>query len=370
MKNRPCFVSSLFAVFAFVAASVSVRCADFNDIVRQTRQVENPSPAASELIARLEAEVSKIIKAGHLMPFRVQYGEGRARNLYAEPWIMMFTLARAYPYVAKETQSAITTYIRNETQLHPPWSKTALGPMGVYRQGDPKGVPELGLPPKYKPTGTMLYALWLYGHCSADWSDIKPQWQSLQGIYAELAANPPTYELISAAIAMSRMAQIFSDAPVQQRFTDEAVKLMQTGTNFETFRRNAHVAYSGKPNWYRGSDGIAFALFYLTPEVARYFNDQSELKRAMERYVEQAVAVWPLWWMAQAPVGDWGYFDEGSCAGPETRMMLFNYFAWVRQAPANELRLLVDVPDALIGDCYYMQNLVTVIEACGQATWR
>jgi len=28
------------------------------------------------------------------------------------------------------------------------------------------------------------------------------------------------------------------------------------------------------------------------------------------------------------------------------------------------------VPDALIGDCYYMQNLVTAIEACGQATWR
>ena len=42
-------------------------------------------------------------------------------------------------------------------------------------------------------------------------------------------------------------------------------------------------------------------------------------------------------------------------------MMLFNYFAWVRQAPANELRLLVDVPDALIGDCYYLQNLVTAI---------
>jgi hypothetical protein len=104
--------------------------------------------------------------------------------------------------------------------------------------------------------------------------------------------------------------------------------------------------------------------------LARYINEQPELKRATEGYADQSVATWPLWWMAQAPVGDWGYFDEGSCAGPETRMMLFNYFAWVRQKPANELRLLVDVPDALIGDCYYLQNTVTAIEAWGQTSWR
>ena len=47
-----------------------------------------------------------------------------------------------------------------------------------------------------------------------------------------------------------------------------------------------------------------------------------------------------------------------------------NYFAWIGQSPANELRLWVDVPDALIGDCYYLQNLVTAIEAWGQAAWR
>lgn len=198
---------------------------------------------------------------------------------------------------------------------------------------------------------------------------MRSQWKNLQGVYAELAASPPTYELISGAIAMSRMARALGDEPMQQRFTTEAVKLMQAGTSFETFRRNAHLAYSGKPDWFRGSDGIAFALFYLTPEVARYINEQSDLKRAMERYVDQAVAVWPFWWMAQAPVGDGGYFDEGSCAGPETRMMFFNYFAWVRQKPVKELRLLVDVPDALIGDCYYLQNLVTAIESLGQSRW-
>jgi hypothetical protein len=350
------------------AAAIPALGAEFNAIVQQTRRVEDLSPGANKLISRLEAEVTKIIQAGHLMPFRVQYGEGQPRNVYAEPWMMMYTLARAYPYVSKGTQSAITTYLRQETQLRAPWSPTPLGPTGAYRQGDPKGVPELGLPPKkYKPTGTLLYALWLYGHHSGDWSAIKAQWQNLQGIYAALAASPPTYELISGAIAMSRMARVFGDEP--GRFAAEAAKLMQAGTDFESFRRHAHVAYSGKPNWYRGSDGIGFALFNLTPEVARYIKEQPALKRALENYADHAVAVWPLWWMAQAPVGDWGYFDEGSCAGPETRMMLFHYFAWVRQKPASELGQLVDVPDALIGDCYYLQNLVTAIEAWGRANW-
>jgi hypothetical protein len=362
--------SSVLSVLAVVAAIIPALSADFNDIIQQTRRVENLSPEANKLVSRLEFEVTKILKAGHLMPFRVQYGEGRPRNLYAEPWMMMLTLARAYPHLAKQSQSAITAYLHQETQLHPPWSKTALGPTGSYRQGDPKGVPELGLPPKYKPTGTMLYALWLYGHHSGDWSELKSQWKNLQGIYTELTANPPTYELISGAIAMSRMARTFGDEPMHQRFAAEAVKLMQAGRDFETFRRNAHLAYSGKPNWYRGSDGIAFALFYLTPEVARCINEQPDLKRAMEGYADQAVAVWPLWWIAQAPIGDGGYFDEGACAGPETRMMLFNYFACVRQKPAKELSPLVDAPDALIGDCYYLQNLVTAIEAWGRSNWR
>jgi hypothetical protein len=361
---------SILSVTAFLIAALPAVGAGFNDIVQQTRRVEYLSPEGNKLVSRLDAEVTKTIKAGHLLPFRVQYGEGRPRNLYAEPWMMMFTLARAYPYVTKENQSAITAYLRQETRSCPPWSKTALGPTGASRQGDPKGVAELGLPPKYKPTGTMLYALWLYGQHSGNWSDVKAQWTTLQDSYAELAASPPTYETISGAIGMSRLARAWGDEPRHQRFAAEAVKLMEAGTNFETFRRNAHLAYSGKPDWFRGSDGIAFALFYLTPELARYINEQPELKRRLERYVDQAVAVWPLWWMAQAPVGDWGYFDEGACAGPETRMMLFNYFAWVRQTPARELSLLVDVPDALIGDCYYLQNLVTAIEACGQSNWR
>ena len=340
------------------------------ELIYHTRCVTNLAPGSRTLVTLLEAEVAKIIGAGHLMPFRVQYGEGRPRHHFAEPWIMMLTLARGYSYVGTNTQSAIRDYVEAETKLHPPWSSEALGPTGAYRQGDPKGAPEVGLPPKYNLTGTMFYALWLYGFHTGDWGLIQPQWNNLQAIYAQLKRSPPTYETINGAIAMARMAREFNDGAAETRFAADAADLMQAGKNFESFRRNAHLAYSGKPDWYRGSDGITFALFHLTPEVAHYIKDQPELKRATEAYVDQALTIWPLWWMAQAPVGDGGYFDEGCCAGPETRMMLFSYLAWVRQKPAAELSRLVDVPDALVGDCYYLQNLVTAIEAWGQTEFR
>jgi len=365
MKGIP-----LLYLIAVLAPAVPAISADLMEIVQQSRHVENLSPAADQLISRLEKEVAKIIQAGHLMPFRVQYGEGKPRNLYAEPWMMMFTLARAHPHVSKDAQSAITAYLRRETKLHPPWSRTALGPTGAYRQGDPGGVPEQGLPPRCRPTGTMFYALWLYGHCSGDWSVIQAQWKNLQAIYADVAANPPTYESISGAIAMSRLARAVGDGPKERLYATEAVKLMQEGKDFERFRRNAHLAYSRRPDWYRGSDGIAFALFYLTPEVARYISEQPDLRRAVDGYADRSAAVWPLWWMAQAPIGDGGYFDEGCCAGPETRMMLFHYCAWVRKKSAEQLTALVDVPDALVGDCFYLQNLVTAIEGWGRIEWR
>ena len=56
-------------------------------------------------------------------------------------------------------------------------------------------------------------------------------------------------------------------------------------------------------------------------------------------------------------------------AGPEQRGMLFAYEAWVARTPASRLAYYVDVPDALIGDCTYLQNLVIAIESFGSARW-
>jgi len=347
-----------------------------NDIIRERRRVPQLSAQAEPLRQILEAEVREILQAGHLMPFRIQYGEGESdtpdlnhAHAFHEPWAMMFALARAYPYLPADVQAEVISYVRSENDLHAPWSETSLGPSGAYRQGDLPGVPEDGLPAQYKRRGSMLYALWLYGDNTGDWSDIQPQWSSLKSIYSQIRSAYRTYELIGGAIAMSRMAHLFGDETASAQYENDALSFMTEGLNFETYRRNAHLDYAGRDDWYRGDTGIAYPLFWLSPEVARYFKTYATLLSAIEDYAEQAAWNWPLWWMAQAPIGDAGYFGEGNAAGPETRMMLFNYYAWVKGTSPTELRLYVDVPDALVGDLFYLQNLVTAVEAFGQECW-
>jgi len=104
-------------------------------------------------------------------------------------------------------------------------------------------------------------------------------------------------------------------------------------------------------------------------EAARFIASSEELRRDAAEYAAAGWKDWPLWWMAPAPVGDAGYYGEGCCAGPEQRGMLLNYEAWVARTPAPKLARYVDVPDALVGDCTYLQNLVTAIEAYGSQSW-
>ncbi len=191
---------------------------------------------------------------------------------------------------------------------------------------------------------------------------------------------------------MSRMAEQFGDASLRIQYENDAITLMNEGLDFDTFNSNAinaQTRWSDLTEWNRGSYGIAYPLFYLTPEVARYMSSQINLRNTIDTYIYAEPEIqpsgsggggyaviplsvtwlWPLWWMAQAPIGDGGYFGEGCAAGSEQRMMLFNYYAWVRNEPSATLRYYLDVPDALIGDLYYIQNLVTTIESYGQTCW-
>lgn len=336
--------------------------------MRQAWQVRDLAPEGGKLRARLTREVEKILKSGRLMPFRVQYGEGKPRNVYAEPWAMTYTLARAYPYLPVAMRVSISDYLRKDWQVHAPWSGLSLEAGGAYRQGDAAGVPELGLPAPYRRTGILFYALWLHERNTSQWEELRGEWPDLQRTYAQMAGER-TYEAISGAIGMARLAEGLRDPAAASRYRADALRLMKEGADWEKFRANATQAYTGNRAWQRGTDGIAYPLFHLTPEVARYLSTDPALKRASSAYVDRCIHVWPLWWMAQAPVGDGGYFAEGCCAGPETRMMLYPYMAWVRDTPPRQLAQWTDVPDALIGDCYYIENLVTCLESFGTRKW-
>lgn len=374
-----------------------VNAQSYTEIVQEKSVVQNydSDPEALQLLNTLENEIVKITTSGHLLPFRTQYGEytrgesaGSPRHeyFYSDPWMMMYTLARAYPYLSSDLQNSVINYIQNENSLHDPWSSSSLGPDGFSRQGDPSGIVENNLPySAYKRHGILFYALWLYGYETGDWSYIQSNWNEIKSIYTNISSSYHTYELLIGTVAMSRIAKQFGDESSRIQYENEAIGLMNEGLNFETFRSNAYLDYTGQSEWVRGNEGLAYPLYYITPEIARYFLIDTSLENEIINYVEAAPTgwisrgqvpdppaiswIWPLWWMAQAPVGDRGYFGEGCAASPEQRMMLFNYFALFKKESPDKLRYYLDVPDALVGDAYYIQNLVTTIEAHGQRCW-
>jgi len=369
--------------FGIVLGTPPLPAATPEEIVRQASKVTGLTPDAAPLEAKLGAEVARIIQAGHLMPFRAQYGEGSPRYFYAEPWMMMYTLALTYPYLPADLQKKCVEYVSADTKLQVPWSEKALELKGFPRQPDaPDKLPAEGRG-NYRVRGALFYALWRWGTATGDWKDIQAEWNGLKTLYAKVRGGRKTYELLNGALAMARLARTFGDAQAAD-YEKDAVQLLQEGLDYRAFRANSIADYTGRDEWERGSYGMLYPLFHLTPEVARWIKGNEALRAAVEKDVytqpesQSAIGVgqptsglwtWPLWFMAQAPVGHAGYYGEGCCADPCSRLMLFNYMAWVREEPKEKLRYYLDVPDALVGDCYFIQNLVTTLEAHGTRAW-
>lgn len=341
------------------------------EILKQKRVVGDVGPGADPLKAALLAEVQKVVRAGRLAPFRTLYGEGGLRYHWREPWQMVYTLALTLPHLPPELRGRVEAYLKDEIAARPPWQSRLLGPDGFKRQADDLPEAVFRRMPGRTETCTAFfpYALWIYADRTGDWQTIRDHWPAIQTNGAAKLAGRANFETLSGAIGMYRLARGVGDTAGAARAEEAAMKAMADCGRFEAVRAAANEAYTGKESWGRGTRGVLYALFHLTPEVARFIASSDELKREAAVYAAAGRKDWPLWWMAQAPVGDSGYYAEGCCAGPEQRGMLFGYEAWIARTPASKLATYVDVPDALVGDCTYLQNLVTAIEAYGTEKW-
>lgn len=341
-------------------------------LLGERRVVTEVSEAAEPLRASLRAEVEKVLAAGRLAPFRTLYGEGGLRYHWREPWQMVYTLSRAMPYLEPATQDRVRAYLRDRIAEAPPWQPQLLGPEGTLRQPVDVERPlfNAGCQGGETRSAFFPYALWAYADTTGDWETVRANWPAIQQAFARKVDPRPTLETLSGAIGMHRLATHLDDDAAAQNALSIVEGFLRAATDFETIRANATRAYTGQERWNREAQGIVHAFLNLTPEAARLLAGSPELKAGAEAHAAAGRRAWPFWWMAQAPIGAAGYYGEGCCAGPEQREMLFAYEAWVAGLPAATLARYTDVPDALIGDCSYLQNVVTAIEAQGQAQWQ
>lgn len=365
---------------------------------------------ADDLKLKLENEVQKIINSGHLAPFRAMYGEmdaqPRAHYFWYHRYDTIYTLSLVYPYLNTTLQNSVRSYIQTELQNYPLTSTTLLDPqVGTKREPDSLTTTErYSIDSGYnrRPKLFALYALWLYAQNTGDWTYVQNNWSSITSFYtANRSETSQYYSSIAGAIGFARMARqkTPADSASQTTAISDITTGLNNGKNYATFGANAANIYnSGFPGdwttWVKPELYLGFHLLDITPEIGRYMFDDATLKSTVigtqtvfsssggagvaggivydtpsEEYALRRTEYYnPLWYMAQAPA--WSrYFAEGSGTAPDLKAMVFPIKAWVQKESSLQLRKYIDVPDALIGDYYYMQNVARVIQASGTECW-
>ena len=364
---------------------------------------------ADDLKGKLEAEVNKIIAAGHLAPFRTIYGEGPAQYYWYHTYDTIYTLSLAYPYVTPATQAGIKTYLATEMKNYPIWYSNSSfwgypflsAEPGTKRDPDilPAGLrtSELnGWPLRNRPLLFGLYALWTYAQNTGDWSYINSNWSSITSYYNSHKVNSASgqneinssYSGLAGAIGMARMAHQKSppDTTTENAVLSELATGFTNGKNITQFGTLGEASFKqalsggGWDDWTRSDIFLGFLWQDLTPEVGRFLSLESDTNGAKLRdtvidangtslYSLHRGEFWyPLWYVAQGET--WSrYYGEGSAVPPDAKNWLFGLHAFVVKDSPAKLRKYLDVPDALVGDYYYLQNLSRTIEHSLQPCW-
>jgi len=363
------------------------------------RQVTGIPPSAESIRLLLRDEIQGLISAGHLAPARIMIGEWPVLYAWGNPADVVYALAAAYPYFASDPilpQASIQAYMDQEMQSYPLWnvgfkdSNQGTNP-DPYLVGQRESVDCYS--GKCDPKLWNLYALWLYAENTGNWNSISTNWTSINSLYTALKnTSAPTYEDLAGVIGVARMAQHIGQ-------TSDAATLasnwMSTLSSFATGRTNSRTRYnlgswvnfgplpyaeiedSGDPTCPGNRPPV---LFHLTPEIARFIDENGSLRADAIAYFNDIESLQPGWFVNKANF-DWKVFpsscgtagaNEDATFPPVYLSWMFPTQAWVVGGftlPGDQLKPLVDGPYNPVGDLDYLNRLVTWYEAYGVTSW-
>lgn len=337
----------------------------------------------NELRNRLEAEIEKMVEAGHLRP---GYYNAGLFSIYSEladyfdnPGDTLLTLTRAYPHLSPELQSQVRNYLQAEFQAY--FDQQMYASIG-WVPGAPRD--EVILPPevsanlsKYGPrlmAGPRFswdypphnfYAMWKYAEIfPADAGHVYELAKSR--LQVPVPQNATTdrfrekpYELnayIAGYIGFLELQELAGrtddDGQLRTSVSNELDRLLQLRIDI----------FSTDPYWederyLKKQLDIARNFIFLVPELGDYLNQHllSEVQAAIDEYNHIA----PYWFVARYE----GTIGEGAMSHLYNYNALFNAKAYILKESRNELTKHLDVPAFARGDLFYIQNLVAALEA-------
>jgi hypothetical protein len=360
-------------------SAANLSASPWDKYVWETVRTTGISPACSNLITELRAEMEKILQAGALAPVRTVYAD-----LEQDPYFMYWqggriitTLAMAWPHLTSMQQKAVKEYVRAEMlqEQRSPWSMKGFIPpesgsrreLHTFHEG--RGWERYwNMWGRNKPIMGSFYGLWLYGERTADWNTLQEHYPQIAALYSRKAGECNLYGTMGAHIAMARMARHFGDAAMETMAVSNAAAAFRIGTNF------AAVESATKRYWkeryeprQRGGVYQGWMFLDLCPEVGRYLSDH--VKDAVLQRDEEGLKKYPFFWLREVPYDSRWTGDEGLGIPTELMGMIVPIERWVAGASFNKLSGYLRSTPICVGDCYWLEALVQAIEASGSTEW-
>jgi outer membrane protein assembly factor BamB len=363
-----------------------------------------PSITDAVIKSRIETEVQKIVNAGHLQPGYFFGGLNSTSSNYRtiddylvhywhNPADVHQILLRALPYLSASLQTQVRTYLQSEYTNFPPYTYAHIGFIeGVQRDPYPyppaENVFRIFTPPttgkqfgsnfgttwNFPPDN--VYAMWKYAQAGlgtpatvfANWGTTRlraPITVNNSALTDQYLTDHPLVSnaYINAYKGFVELAKLAGQSSaVWQAHQDELDRLLALRVNnMTTFPDSANSAACSYRCYYRTM--ITYYNFaHMTPELADYLainarsaDPNKDILVILQKYQDIA----PYWMMAH----------NGETQGESALMpyqqthSLFQGLAQIKKASRQELLKYLDTPIIPTGDMYYIDNLVSLLQA-------
>jgi hypothetical protein len=346
------------------------------------------SPGVEELKRLLTQEIEKWLAAGHLhigyfnaSQFAHTPGRYRGLNDYFEsPAENLWVLLRALPHVSQPLQAKLRAFIQKEFQAYPlttvagiGWQDGAsrdsflyppevdadrasfpAGPLDPRAHGSPW---RTGLPP------LNFYGLWKY---AKEFGNAKELYGSVRG---KLGGPPPEaewrlypYEVNAYTAGYLGYLELekLAGQPESAEVRATLNKLLQWRA--EDFSKDtpfpSKCPYNkAQPNSHANRINVSRNFIFLTPELSQHLREKALAK--VTEAIEEYNRVAPYWFVSRYE----GCLQEATIQNLHDTFALFQAKAWILKQPREELVKYLDVPGFARGDCFYLHNLISAIDA-------
>jgi outer membrane protein assembly factor BamB len=350
--------------------------------IHPTKNAGIPALSDDQIIELLESEVSKMISAGHLRPGYASTGlfdlAGKKLcgadliDYWHSPSDTIYTLLRALPHLSLDLRQQTEEYLQEEFNNFPPYLYEHIGWIdGAAREifitppevkaemlsaGPQKSISNFQ---GWKFSPYSFYALWKYAEAFGSAKEIFDLSKS------QLAPVPTDSVIIemphvhNAFIAgywgyleLENMAGYTESSQIRNelnRLLDLRVSAFSIGAPDSYFQ--------GQKTVYCRNLISARNFMFLVPELAEYLREQALGK--VEEAIDEYHRVTPLWFVA----GIESAFAEGTINHLYDYNAIFQAEALIVKQSRDELTKYLDVPAFETGDLFYIQNLVSLLEA-------